>query len=319
MSHAAMQAAWERARAGGKLHHAWLLHGPQGVGKGKFAHQAAYDLVGGKWQNSGDQLHPDVVILTREAANDTEKQKQLDGKPFQLRRNITVDQVRAVLRRLITKPSQGDMRAIIVDSADDLERGAANALLKMLEEPPAGNVFFLISHRPGRLLPTIRSRCRQLGFATPDASLLTTAIAEQFQQVSIPERTAMERWGGGTLCGSAAIDDHGLLKAVTLMDAIAHGAMTSDAASGPLAQAVDPRMSREAVDVLLACAQRIVADVASHAEGPRRIAALDVYNRLVTLQLQAPIANFDSGLLITQIGNLLASISARNAQALNAR
>ena len=83
-----------------------------------------------------------------------------------LARNITVDQVRGLAELFDLTPSMSPWRAVVIDAADDLEKSAANALLKMLEEPPANCVFLLVSHAPGRLLPTIRSRCRLLSFST---------------------------------------------------------------------------------------------------------------------------------------------------------
>src|SRR3546814_19182952 len=77
-----------------------------------------------------------------------------------LARNITIDQVRGMIRRLHLSLSLGHWRVIVVDAVDDLETDGANALLKTLEEPPARTLFLLVSHSPGRLLPQIRSRCR---------------------------------------------------------------------------------------------------------------------------------------------------------------
>ena len=76
-------------------------------------------------------------------------------------------------------PSLAERRVIIIDAADDLERPAANALLKMLEEPPASTIFLLVSHAPGRLLPTIRSRCRSLAFARLSDDVMTSVLSEK--------------------------------------------------------------------------------------------------------------------------------------------
>src|SRR5690606_18711357 len=92
------------------------------------------------------------------------------GEAGQLARNITVEQIRGLSRLLHSAPSMGTRRIVLIDSADDLETGAANALLKNLEEPPEGAVFLLVAHRPGRLLPTIRSRCRVLRFSALNAT-----------------------------------------------------------------------------------------------------------------------------------------------------
>ena len=125
------------------------------------------------------KITPDIIVLSHLPANDDEEKKCTDGKPFQLRRNITIDQIRRMQRRLTTRPTLGRRRAIIIDPADDMEKGAVNALLKSLEEPPSGTFFLLVAHRPGRLLATvvlsallaegapIMVQARQLGLNVP--------------------------------------------------------------------------------------------------------------------------------------------------------
>ena len=154
----AFMEAWQ----GGRLHHAWLLAGPQGMGKAAFAARAARFLVthggGGEGRAStlddpGDAVaaklveagnHPEIVRLER----------QVKDKGKDLARNITIDQVRGMIRRLHLSLSLGAWRVVVIDAVDDLETDGANALLKTLEEPPAQTLFLLISHSPGRLLPT---------------------------------------------------------------------------------------------------------------------------------------------------------------------
>ena len=147
------------------MHHAWLLAGAPGSRTGSFAQAAAAELVGAGDTTSG-AFHPDIICLQREPKDEA---KASDGKPAELRRNITIAQIRALQKRLTTKPSTGMRRAVIIDTVDDLEQGASNALLKSLEEPPAGTVFLLVAHYPARLLPTIRSRCRLLRFGRAKA------------------------------------------------------------------------------------------------------------------------------------------------------
>ena len=166
--HATPTAAFLDARASGRMHHAWLLTGPQGVGKGSFARGAALRLLADaagpaidlpgietppdhrivKLWEAGS--HPDVMLLERLYRDKT--------KDFA--RSISVDQVRGLSRLFATSPSFSPVRIVIVDAADDMERSGANALLKLLEEPPADALFLLVSHAPARLLPTIRSRWR---------------------------------------------------------------------------------------------------------------------------------------------------------------
>jgi DNA polymerase-3 subunit delta' len=151
-----------------RLHHAWLLTGPEGVGKATFAYRAARRLLGaapapafGLLGASPDdpvsrqvaaRSHPDLLVLERDLG---------DGKA---RRNITVDEARGVSGFFANTPATAPYRVCIIDAADDLNANAANAVLKTLEEPPPRGVLFLVSHAPGRLLPTIRSRCRRLAF-----------------------------------------------------------------------------------------------------------------------------------------------------------
>src|SRR5688572_5656758 len=184
-------AAFRDALDSGRLHHAWLISGPRGVGKALFAEKAALRVLA---QGQGDLgspgldvpdghpaarlaaagSHPDLMRLER-----LPKESSSTGE---LARSISVDQVRSLQRLFNTTASLSAWRAVIVDSIDDLERNAANALLKNLEEPPPSSVFFLVSHSPERLLPTIRSRCRLLRLARlePDAmaSALRSALPE---------------------------------------------------------------------------------------------------------------------------------------------
>jgi DNA polymerase-3 subunit delta' len=167
---------WRAALGSGRMHHGWILAGKQGVGKGGFALAAARELVAEPGVPQ-PQLHPDIIVIEPLPANDDEARKKADGKPYATKRNIAVDQIRQVQHRLITRPTLGDRRAIIIDPADDMEKGAVNALLKSLEEPPVGTFFLLVAHRPGRLLPTIRSRCRTLRFpALTDAQVADVLV-----------------------------------------------------------------------------------------------------------------------------------------------
>ncbi len=159
--------AFKAAFSSQRPHHAWLLTGPQGLGKALFAETAAIWLLAGKplgeeFDGADDSeaasliaagSHPDFRRLIR-----TEDDK---GK---LRSVIRIDEVRALQPLFRQTPSIADWRVVIVDSADEMNTQSANALLKNLEEPPQQTLFFLISHTPGRLLPTIRSRCRSLRF-----------------------------------------------------------------------------------------------------------------------------------------------------------
>ena len=177
-----------------RLHHAWLLAGPQGVGKATFAALAARrllaaaatpELVDGLAIPDG---HPIGSLIDAGSHPDFKRLERLPkDKSEDLARSISVDQVRALQPLFAVTPSLSSRRVILIDAIDDLERAAANALLKNLEEPPAGTIFLLVSHAPGRLLPTIRSRCRLLRFERLDETD-TRAILE----LTLPDAAAAE-------------------------------------------------------------------------------------------------------------------------------
>ena len=162
---------------------AWLLTGPEGIGKATFAYRAARRLLGAAPYPSAGLLgadpadrvcrqiigraHPDLLVLQR------------DGEDGKTRKGIPVDEVRALPEFFAKSPASAPYRVAIIDTADDLNASAANAVLKTLEEPPERGVLFLISHAPGGLLPTLRSRCRCLRFVTPPRSLALAWLQDQ--------------------------------------------------------------------------------------------------------------------------------------------
>lgn len=158
------------AARSGRMHHGWILAGPRGIGKASFARALAMRLLaeaaGPAPEGAGLAVptdHPIRKLVEADAHPDYAELYCLE-KESGTARNISVDQVRGLQRLIQSAPSLSSRRIVMIDSADDLERGAANALLKTLEEPPTDMLFLLVSHAPGRLLPTIRSRCRTLRF-----------------------------------------------------------------------------------------------------------------------------------------------------------
>ena len=188
--HSAQEAEFIQAARSGKLHHAWLLTGPRGVGKATFAWRAARYL---RALPSPDDLsaEPAPESLSMNADHPVARRVSALSDPgvFLLRRGwdektkrlksvISVDDTRGLNAFFAMALTDGGHRAVIVDSADDMNASSANALLKVLEEPPSRAVLFLISHRPARLLPTIRSRCRTLRFDPLSPEDLSQALAE---------------------------------------------------------------------------------------------------------------------------------------------
>ena len=175
----AQAAAFEDSLQRGRLHHAWMLTGPQGLGKASFAFRAARRLLGAKADARfgalgsapddavsrliASQSHPDLLVLERAGEG--------------ARKVIPVEEARKLPEFFSKAPALGPYRVAIIDAVDDFNANGANAVLKTLEEPSARGVLFLISHAPGRLLPTIRSRCRTLAFRPWSHDAVSTFVA----------------------------------------------------------------------------------------------------------------------------------------------
>ena len=299
---------WHAALAGPRLHHGWILAGKRGVGKAAFALKAARELVAetGIAQPKGD--HPDILVLTHLPKDDKEEAKRAEGKPFELKRNITIDQVRTMRQRLTTRPTLGNRRAVIIDPADDLERPAQNALLKSLEEPPAGTFFLLVAHRLGRLLPTIRSRCRVLRFPRVEAAEIDAILKREAPRADAAVREAAIAAAGGS--PGAALDfvalDLGEIHG--LMREIAETGDPDFKRRGRLAEAIGARPDRKRQLAAIDLARAVAAGRMQETSRGAIPALSDTHAELVKLAAQAPTYNFDPGLLVMEIGGLLASL-----------
>jgi DNA polymerase-3 subunit delta' len=171
--HDAAEQAFLAAYRSGRIPHAWLIGGEAGIGKATLAYRMArfvlahpdpsHAAVQSAASLALDPAHPTVRRIAGNAHTDLLVLERIPGDTGKMRTVITVDQVRRLVTFFGSTAGEGGWRVCIVDSADELKYPeGSNALLKMLEEPPARSVFLLVSHAPGRLLPTIRSRCRRL-------------------------------------------------------------------------------------------------------------------------------------------------------------
>jgi DNA polymerase III subunit delta' len=194
-------AALASASARDRFPHAWLFAGPRGVGKATLAYRLARRLLAPKGAGLGFDSHAPAIRLMEGDSHPDVKTlaRRVDEKTKKLRSEIGVDDVRALGQLYGRHASAGGWRIAIVDSADDLGRSAANALLKTLEEPPQRSVLILIAHEPHRLLPTIRSRCRRLNFGTLDDVAIMGALGSQAEQLNAAGRTALLRLSAGSL------------------------------------------------------------------------------------------------------------------------
>lgn len=304
---------WRNALAGERMHHGWILSGRRGVGKSAFALAAARELVAEDGIPQPEGEHPDILYLTHPPKNDAEAKKRADGKPFERARNIKIEQIRQLQQRLTTRPSLGSRRAVIIDPADDMETPTANALLKSLEEPPAGTFFLLIAHRIGRLLPTIRSRCRVLSFPRVSDSDMEAILAREAPQATGDERQAAIAAASGS--PGAAIDfvELDLGKIHVLMQQIADHGDPDFSLRGKLAGAMGMRPKREKQLAALELARAVTADRMNDVKHGEIPGLVETHGELVRLAAQAPTANFDPGLLVMEIGTLLTKLAATKA------
>jgi len=299
---------WRAAMASVRMHHAWILAGIKGLGKGAFARAAARELVDepGIPQPDGDH-HPDIHVLDHLPANDDEEKKRAEGKPFQVKRNITIDQIRRMQQRLNTRPTLGSRRAVIIDPADDMEKSAVNALLKSLEEPPAGTYFLLVTHRPGRLLATVRSRCLTLPFAPMGDGQVEEVLRRDAPEADAAARAAAVAAARGSPGAALDFVGHGLGRLQALMQQLIREGDQDFALRGAFAEELGARPDRERMAAALDLARATLVADAATATRERQQRLISAHTALSRLSAQAPTYNFDAGLLALEIGGLLAS------------
>ena len=168
VGHEAAEAALREGWDSGRLHHAWLIAGPRGIGKATLAFRLArFVLAGGEGALPGGlEIGAAHGVFHRVASGGHGDLRvleiQLNEKTGHMRKEIDVAQARDLGQFLTLKPAEGGWRVAIVDAADDLNNSSANALLKLVEEPPPRTLMILVAHAPAALLPTIRSRCQRL-------------------------------------------------------------------------------------------------------------------------------------------------------------
>jgi DNA polymerase-3 subunit delta' len=188
--HDTQQADFLSAYNSDRLHHAWMITGPKGIGKATLAWKIARFILaqperGGMFDEPSPttlDISPDHPVSRRIDAMGEPSlylaRRPWDEKTKKLKQNITVEEIRKLKSFFTLSAADGGWRVAIIDAADEMNTAAANALLKVLEEPPAKVLILLVSHQPSRLLPTIRSRCRTLRCTSLEPDALQAALAQ---------------------------------------------------------------------------------------------------------------------------------------------
>lgn len=263
----------------GRLHHGWLITGPRGVGKATLAWSIARFLLATPPHDDGGGLFgdappaptslsisPDHPVSRRIAAGSEGGlfvlRRPYDEKTNRLKQQITVDEVRKLKNFFALSSADGGRRVVIVDSADEMNVSAANALLKVLEEPPANALLMLISHQPSRLLPTIRSRCRELRLGPLGPQDMATALDQAGVEVS-GDTAALAELSAGSVGEAVRIANLGGLSMYREIVELAGTLPRLDRAHAlKLAEAAATRGAEDKLDLLLSLFDLFLARLA---------------------------------------------------------
>ncbi len=347
----AEQAFLEALRSG-RLHHAWLIHGPRGVGKATLAWKIARFLLStpadGPPRAGNAPAGADPGLFADDAPpapsptdargsggpvsldqpSDTPLARRLlalsEPRLFLLRRpcddrtgrpkqQITVDEVRRLKDFFALSAVEGGRRVVIVDSADEMNTSAANALLKLLEEPPAGAVLLLVSHQPTRLLPTIRSRCRELRCMPLGPDDLVRAMSAAGCPIESGEGTALAALAAGSVGDALRLAALGGLEAYQAITDLFRAREVDRARALKLAESAAGSGAGERLDLLLHLFDLFLSRLArTGVSGPPLVEAADGEATLLSGLAPSPAAGRHWAALQQELG-----ARARRGRAVN--
>jgi DNA polymerase-3 subunit delta' len=313
-------AAFRDSLDSGRLHHAWLISGPEGIGKASFAARAALRVLAdgqGKLGLPGFDVpddHPAAHLVAAGSHPDLMRLERLvreNSTTGELAKNISVGQVRGLSRLFATTSSMSPWRVVVIDSIDDLERAAANALLKNLEEPPPFSLFLLVSHATERLLPTIRSRTRQLRLSPLDDDAMTSALRAALPEAESKEINDLVQAGKGSPGRALAfrgLDIAGLDRA---MAELAGKGDPTNVRRSALAQSLAPKSAQPRYEAFLARAPSIVAAEARTRHGPALAEALRLWERAQALAASAKPLSLEPESVVFELAGILATLAPK--------
>lgn len=211
--HAQAEAKISKILGGDKIHHAWLITGPKGVGKATLAYRVVRRILGGTPATEGalDVPPGDPVSQRVESLGHGDLlliRRPYDHKSKKIKTEIPVKEMRRIQEFFNKKAAEGGWRVCLVDSADEMNPNSANALLKSLEEPPNKALVILLSSAPGRLLPTIHSRCLHIPLRPLSDKDMTSWLADQRPEMSDTERRETALYSRGSPGRAMALSEN---------------------------------------------------------------------------------------------------------------
>jgi DNA polymerase III subunit delta' len=312
----------------GRLHHAWLIGGPQGIGKATLAYRVARSLLDltSRHQAFVDDLgvdtnsaayrqvaalsHPNLAVLRRAPATDKKAASS----------TIPVEAVRRALTVFGSTAADGGYRICIVDSAEDLTIASANALLKVIEEPPPRSVFLIVSHAPQRVLPTIRSRCRRLllrPLADADIRAVIASLGTQWVGAGGALLDHAIELGEGSVRRTLEMLDEDKLALVSSINATLNGMPKVEPKRVlDLAESLNRRDAEEDYELALDTVQRwLTRHLHEHADlGASRLAPLvEVCDKVARQAREIDVYNLDRRPLVLTLFDDLAEAVRRTA------
>jgi DNA polymerase III subunit delta' len=296
------------AAACGRLHHGWILGGPEGIGKASFARRIALALLAGE---AGDvpHDHPAARLFLAGTHPDYVELSRIEKDNGEFARNISVDQIRSLHRLLGSAPSLSNRRVILIDSADDLERSAANALLKNLEEPPRDVVFLLVSHSPSRLLPTIRSRCRMLRFGTLDDANMRAVLLRNRPELSGEECDSLIGIGKGSPGRALGFAGLGIAEMDAALNRIAMNGDRDNGERLALAQTLSAKAAKPRFEAFLEHAPAFIAQLARARSNDALAQAIVAWEQGRKLAGGAVLLGLDPATVVFELCGLVAGLA----------
>ncbi|MGE0423345.1 MAG: DNA polymerase III subunit delta' [Reyranellaceae bacterium] len=242
VGHADAEAALLESFNSGKLPHAWLISGPRGIGKATLAHRFARFLLAGEHGGglfggapTSLDVDPSVPAARRLIAGGHADMRAVEigynENTGRRRTEIVIGDVRDLGSFMRLTPAEGGWRVAVIDAADEMNRAATNAVLKLLEEPPPRSVLMLVAHASGSLLPTVRSRCRRLTLKALSEETVVSLLGDYMPDLPADERVGLARLADGSIGRALEFAEAGGLKLYGDLFALLDGLPRLDASA----------------------------------------------------------------------------------------